>query len=89
MNLVLENWRAASVSNPYPTNPAAGGSSYDNLILANYITILSLQEQEKDGRRNISWTLTLCKRDTQMTVRSPNPVHDLFVHSNLTCNVWM
>ena len=24
MNLVLENWRAASVSNPYQTNPAAG-----------------------------------------------------------------
>jgi len=45
MGLVLENWRAVSVSNPYPTNPASGGpaqsSSYDNLILANYTMIPS------------------------------------------------
>lgn len=75
---------------PLSNESSRRGSSYDNLILANYITILSLQEQEKDGRRNISWTLTLCKRDTQMTARSPSPIHDLTytvrtLKSNLQC----
>jgi len=63
MGLVLENWRAVSVSNPYPTNPASGGpaqsSSYDNLILANYTMIPSLggtreRERERESDEGIS-----------------------------------
>jgi hypothetical protein len=77
MGLVLENWRTVSVSNPYPTNSASGGpaqsSSYDNLILANYIVMPSFV----GIRERLIKEYHQLDSDAHLTFLSPNRVHVL------------